>query len=140
MGFTTKLKSDWVDGEDRIVTTFILSYYDKKTDKDYEVPAGFYSDGASLSKVLWPILGHPFNSDVREAAVLHDWFYYSGIVSRREADRMFRQAMKACGANFVKRYLYWSGVRLGGWVPWNNYRARGHYVENFTIAIEELEP
>lgn len=124
MGFTTALRSDWVQGEDRIVTTQPLIYFDKKTGRDFVVPIGFYSDGASVPRFLWAVVGHPFNKDVREAAVLHDFLYFSGIVSRAEADRIFREAMQWSGAKWYKRYIYWSGVRAGGWKPWNGYRRK----------------
>lgn len=122
MGFTTALRVDFVDGEDRLILTQPLYYYDPETGLEIIVPIGFYSDGASIPRLLWTLVGHPFNRHVREAAVLHDYLYYSGKVSRADADRIFRQAMKWLEAPWYKRYAYWSGVRVGAGMVWAKYR------------------
>lgn len=85
--------------------------------KIYVIPAGFWTDFASvgifspLDKTLYP-------------ALIHDWLYYSGIVSRYRADRIFLEAMKFTGVSYVKRYTYYYGVRVGGWKPYNKYRKK----------------
>ena len=55
----------------------------------YTVPAGFVSDGCSLPRVFWRIIGNPLQADWVEEAVLHDWLYKFQPVSRREADKIF---------------------------------------------------
>ena len=39
-------------------------------------------------------------------------------VTRRAADRIFRQAMRDEGVAWVKRTLAWAMVRVFGWIPW----------------------
>lgn len=52
------------------------------------------------------------------AAVLHDYLYYSGEVSRAEADRVFRYAMADKGVFLTKRWAMWASVRCFGWMFW----------------------
>lgn len=58
------------------------------------------------------------------AAVVHDWLYASGMVSRRQADAIYREAMDSLGVNPVTRWTYWTAVRAFGWRPWRTHRAR----------------
>ena len=40
------------------------------------VPQGFWTDGASIPRFAWSIVGTPFESDYLQGAVLHDWLYH----------------------------------------------------------------
>jgi hypothetical protein len=77
----------------------------------FEVPAGFVTDLDSVPRlpVVWLLL----KGWSRGAAVLHDWLYSEGLVSRAEADRVFLDAMRATGVG-VQRFVIWAGVRLFG--------------------------
>lgn len=86
----------------------------------YTVPAGFVTDFASVPRGLWNILP-PFGRYSR-AAVLHDWMYHTGIVNRARADRIFLEGMAALGVSWAKRWAMYFGVRVGGWVRWNQCR------------------
>jgi hypothetical protein len=123
MGFLTILHTDWVDGEDRLVVKEVLKYYDEKTQTVFCVPPGFYTDGSSIPKQLWSLIGgHPFSYYLRAPGTLHDKLYFSGEVSRGNADRIFRQAIQSVGGSTAKAMICWLGVRVGGWVAWGNYR------------------
>lgn len=89
------------------------------------IPAGFVTDGASVPRVLWNILP-PFGAYSR-SALLHDWLYFSGECSRAEADRRFMESMEREGVSLWKRWVMYSGVRMGGWVAWNRYRSGQGY-------------
>ena len=89
-----------------------------------DIPPGFRTDFASVPKlfrfVVPPIGRHG------KAAVVHDylceykhawqvddqgnWAYYA--ISRKEADRIFREAMNVLGVGKVKRNVMFWGVRL----------------------------
>lgn len=85
------------------------------------VPAGYTTDFASVPRFLqWlaPSTG-PYSS----AAVLHDWLCDSLVgdptlppdsqISSRDADGLFRRAMRQEGVSPVLRWLMWCGVRWG---------------------------
>jgi hypothetical protein len=89
------------------------------------VPAGMITDLASTPRLLWPIL--PPTGSYAPAAILHDYLYLRGRldgepITRAYADRVFLEAMRALGVGIIiRRVVYW-GVRLGGWVAWNQHR------------------
>lgn len=85
------------------------------------VPAGFKTDLASVPRILWNILP-PFGS-YSSAAVIHDFLYQFNGVSRVQADAILNEAMQVQNVGRWTRWTIWSGVRLGGWKPWNAYRA-----------------
>jgi len=86
------------------------------------VPVDFETDGASVPRLLWPLL--PPTGRYLRAAILHDYLYtrikagepHALIRTRAAADREFRRAMAACGVSAPTRWLMWAGVRLGGWM------------------------
>lgn len=85
-----------------------------------DIPEGFVTDFASIPRIFWRVLP-PWDKHVT-ASVIHDWLYKSGRVSRALADQIFLWAMEDIGvAKWKRTVIYW-GVRVGGWVPYNNYR------------------
>ena len=82
------------------------------------VPAGFQTDLATIPKALWSILP-PFGRYSR-AAVVHDYIYteLTGIYTRKQADVIFRNIMKADGVGSVTRNSMYYAVRMGGRGNW----------------------
>jgi hypothetical protein len=81
----------------------------------FVVPAGFPTDFASVPRVVvWLV---PRFGRYTLAAILHDWLCRDGIgaglVSPRDADGLFRRAMRELGVPVVRRWLMWTGVRWG---------------------------
>lgn len=97
----------------------------------YTVPAGFFSDGASVPRFLWAL--YPaFGEAYEPAAWLHDYLYAyaelefgtdsDDMISRAEADGLFAEAIDATGFRGSGRFVIFNSVRLGGWKPWRKYR------------------
>ena len=86
---------------------------------NWTVCAGTIVNGASIPRILWPILGSPFVGAHRDAAVLHDAYYFkhSGH-TRKEVDEMFYDKMRADGVWYIKAKLMYYGVRVGGRKAW----------------------
>lgn len=82
----------------------------------FVVPAGFLCDKTSS------LLKRRGDHDI--AAVLHDWLYSTGGVSRAEADALYREAMQSLGVPGATVWTYYLGVRVGGWKAWGKHRAR----------------
>jgi len=89
---------------------------------DLMIPAGTPTDGASIPRALWSIVGSPFTGKYTPAAVLHDWLYLTGIYSRKESDQILYKAMIASNVPLWKADIICTGVRAGGWVAWNKHR------------------
>lgn len=116
----------WVDGHDWIVTkpfTYPSGEY------TVVVPFGFRTDFASIPRVLWNIL--PPTGTYGKAAVLHDFMYQTGKwmidgvpCTRSSADSVLRAGMDDCGVGGLTRWMIYTGVRVGGWVRWNECRLR----------------
>lgn len=84
-----------------------------------EIIRYFETDFASIPRFLWSIF-RPDAGDVRRSATLHDFLYrqpHCGF-TRAQADALFRVALKEDGAIFIKRWIFWVSVRLGGESHW----------------------
>ncbi|MEL7481534.1 MAG: DUF1353 domain-containing protein [Pseudomonadota bacterium] len=80
------------------------------------VPSRFETDFASIPPwARWLI--SPFGRH-SEAAVVHDWLYALGPTRdrrrRKEADRIFRRALRDVGIGFLLRNIMYRAVRFGG--------------------------
>lgn len=97
-----------------------LEYLDVSIGAHYIVPAGFVCDLASIPRRAQSVFSKI--GKYNRAAVLHDYLYRVGGVSRAVADGLFLTAMNELGVKWYKRWPMWAAVRVAGWVPWNKYR------------------
>lgn len=86
------------------------------------IKPGFVSDGASLPRFFWRFLGQPFEHAYLRAAVVHDYLYRTQICTRKEADTILFELM--LNSSPCRAPIFWLGVRLFGWVAWQNNRSR----------------
>jgi len=86
----------------------------------YEVPAGFASDGCSCPRFFWRMLSPALDFVTLIPSVIHDWFYETGLVSRKEADQLYYDMLVERGFGKIKSKLVYWGVRLGGSKHYNN--------------------
>lgn len=89
--------------------------YDDSAGHMISVPAEFETDGASIPRALWSIVGSPFSGgNYVQAAVIHD----EGCVSRQYpweiTHMMFYTAMLDSGVSEHQAKLLYFGVRVGG--------------------------
>ena len=82
------------------------------------VPPKFMTDFASVPRLLWVFF--PQWGKYGNAAVIHDWGYWSKERSKEETDRIFLEGMEVLGVGAVKRYLMYYAVRLFGWFAWHS--------------------
>ncbi len=86
------------------------------------VPAGFVSDLASVPDFAEPLL--PRAGEYANAAILHDYLYWTQSCTREQADNLMSIAMKDGGVAQWKDLLIHGAVRLGGQDAWNANRTR----------------
>lgn len=93
------------------------------TNYDYEINVlkGFKTDGASIPKPLWGIIGAPFNGNYTFAAIVHDALYQSEYLDRSIADKLFLDMMKELNVDFIKRYTMYIAVKSFGWLVWKKH-------------------
>lgn len=110
-------------------------HYVAENGDTFRIPAMFTTDFASCRVGRLTLLG--WRATYSPAAVLHDFLYREGIETRAEADRLFREALRAdrCSAYDVwKGYL---GVRLFGWRYWRQ-RRKGKRMSSSGIPSKEV--
>ncbi len=82
-----------------------------------DVPKGYVTDGASIPRLAWRLVGGPWSGLYKWAAVVHDYTYTSsffGHDGRQRADEVFLEAMYYSGVCYVKRQGMYVAVRLAG--------------------------
>lgn len=92
------------------------------------VPAGFCTDFASIP---WLILTtFLFGNRGHAGATVHDYLYKFGRVgnipiSRQDADKVLAEAVQVAPdlEPYVIAMALWSGVSIGGIIPWRKYRS-----------------
>ena len=85
----------------------------------YRVDSGFTTDGASIPRLFWRLIGPPFAARYAPAALIHDALYATGYGDRQAADRLFREMMAVLDVKPWRRLLMYAAVRAGGWLPWS---------------------
>lgn len=92
---------------------------------DVAIPRGFKSDGCSIPRAFWTLIGHPLDIDYMREAFLHDWLYYTQPCSRWTADSVMNDEMRKSGrVRHWRRRLIIFGLRVGGWKAWNAHAER----------------
>ena len=77
------------------------------------VPKGFSTNLTSVPKILQWL--YPADGPYAPAAVVHDYLYRRGKVSRKAADVMFYDALKVLKVSLFTRLGFYAYVRLNGW-------------------------
>lgn len=86
--------------------------YQPRDGREITVPAGYETDLASIPTKYQQ--RSPDQSPAARPGVVHDYLYTSHERSRREADRIFRQALREEGVPLGKRLAMWLAVRMNG--------------------------
>ena len=118
MNFPRPLRGEFV-GKGQWKLTDLFEY---KNMPDWVIiPAGFKSDGASIPKIAWSLIGSPWGKYAK-SAVIHDYLYRTQTTTRKEADKIFLDGMKILGVSWWRRGTMFNCVRLAGFIPWRNRR------------------
>lgn len=84
------------------------------------IPAGFRTDFASIPRIFNNIF--PKTGRYGKPAVNHDHRYFTGDISRREADIEFYRAMLSQEVKKWKAWLFYKAVRMFAGGIWKKYR------------------
>lgn len=84
------------------------------------VKAGYKSDGASIPRVAWRVIGNPFE-EYLAAAVIHDILYDTEIWDRKKADECFLDLMECLGVGKIRRKLMYRAVRMFAAGTWKKH-------------------
>ena len=103
-----------------IVSRFSYDVGSENSGDRIEVAQGFVTDFATVPRLLWWFL--PRWGTYGNAAVIHDWLYWTQARSRKESDDIMREAMGVLNVAGYKQVLIYWAVRLFGWWAWNRNR------------------
>jgi hypothetical protein len=82
--------------------------------KSWTAEAGFVTDGASIPRPFWSVVGGPLDGPYREAAIVHDKYCVVRSEPYRAVHRMFYYATVAAGVPQQKALVLYGGVVVGG--------------------------
>ncbi len=110
--------SHWVGD----VSVMVLEHYQRFCTSAgwITVPTGTFTDGLSIPKAAWPIVG-PANGPAFRAGILHDFLYskasdrHYGHLDRQDADELFLETMHNLGIGWARRNTIYAAVRAFGW-------------------------
>lgn len=90
-----------------------LKYIDSER-REWFAWKGTVTDGASIPRFLWTVIGSPYTGNYRRAAVIHDFYYTNLFRYKEDVDEMFYDAMISDGVVKAKALLmYYAVVRFG---------------------------
>lgn len=84
------------------------------------VPVGFIHNGPSIPDRLRGIVFYTHR--LLRPSIVHDYLYTYGYKTgwtRKEADRLFLESLKAEGVGRIRRRVMWLSVRVAGWTAWS---------------------
>ena len=88
--------------------------------RTFTIPAGFESDGVSTPRFLWTTISPAIHPQTIRGGVDHDFVYReqpSGW-TRKDADRLFYDVIRADGFPLVRSKLAYAGLRMFGGKAW----------------------
>ncbi len=100
-----------------------------------EVSRGFKTDFASIPRLFWIVL--PKWGKYGNAAVIHDWLYFTQERSREEADRILLEAMGVLTVPRWQQLPIYYAVRYFGWFAWA--RNQWDREAGYSRVMEEAE-
>ncbi|UPH70567.1 DUF1353 domain-containing protein [Abyssibius alkaniclasticus] len=113
---------------------------DATAQEQITVPSGFMFDGASIPPGITLLLprSHPV---YMAAAALHDWLYVDVVWSgtRRQADRIFFDAMRELNTPKPWAWAMWLAVRAFGGFYWWPRRLRVRRGQPYDVADQIID-
>lgn len=108
----------------RTVITLADLSYTTNEGVTHTVLKGFITDGASIPRIFWSLIGSPFTGLYRKPSLVHDKFYATQKVTRKYADRIFLEGMKDEGVSWWRRKTMYFAVRAGAYFIWKRHAKR----------------
>ncbi len=111
--FDGELDLKWLDDGRRMQLLAPFAFTDG-AGLAWPVPAHAVIDGASIPRLLWGVVGGPYEGKYRNASVVHDW--YCAVRTREwpAVHRMFYEAMLASGVDAGRAKIMYLAVRYAG--------------------------
>lgn len=109
-GFSGDLVFRWDPPPSREMTLLSPISFKDIHGETWSVPAGSKTDGASIPRVFWSVIGGPFDGPHRDAAVIHDYFCVVRTHSWKDTHRVFYEAMLARLVDSITAKIMYAAV------------------------------
>jgi len=106
--------------------TFVITLY-----------CGLKSDGASIPRTLWGVVGCPFGGSYSRSAFLHDALYRSRLFDKHTCDGLFLEAMRSESVDAISSSLLYNAVVEFGNSSYANTSNMINYRDLVQIKIKE---
>jgi hypothetical protein len=80
----------------------------------WDVPPNTEVDGASIPRILWTLVGGPWEGRYRDASVVHDYYCSVRSTDWKAVHRMFYDGMLASYVPVYQAKIFWAAVRFAG--------------------------
>ncbi|HSY51140.1 MAG TPA: DUF1353 domain-containing protein [Thermoanaerobaculia bacterium] len=116
-------KVEYLNGATRVRLLEEFAYHDC-TGRRWTAPKGLVSDGASIPRELWTIVGSPMMGPHFFAGLLHDARYRLADCTKEEADLLLWDACLCGGTSEADALAIAEGVAVGGAGAWAENAAK----------------
>lgn len=108
----------WIEGSASALLLYPFRFVEPNG-ATHEAREKLRTDGASIPRWAWWIIGHPFRGKYRESAFLHDQLCQDGVAGKcplpsPKVHMLFRRCIRAQGGSSLKAWAMWAAVRLAG--------------------------
>jgi hypothetical protein len=105
--------------------------------KEWNVPTGYKTDGASVPSALWALYP-PFTGNYRSAAVIHDYYCDNKERGWQDTHKVFYFAMRAAHVDETTAKVMYSAVYLFG-PRWGPGTEPGRHAAPLAATTEQQE-
>jgi hypothetical protein len=114
--FKGRVVTEWLKdtGDDRLMRLEEDFIFDDDNGIRWIATKGNITDGASIPRAFWSLMGGPLAGKYRRAAVIHDVYCKAQDRPHRAVHKMFYEAMLADGVGKIKaKTMYWAVKTFG---------------------------
>lgn len=111
--YVGKALVEMLDDGRRVKLASPFAYIDPRR-RRWDVPKNAIVDGASIPRMLWTLIGGPFEGKYRNASIIHDWYCDTRLENWKLVHRMFFDAMITSSVPVIMAKTLYAGVYLGG--------------------------
>lgn len=111
--FPDRPQLEWLD-DGREMSLLRKFVYIDQAQMEWTSPKDSVVDGASIPRILWSMVGGPYEGQYRNASIVHDTECDAKTHEWRAVHRMFYNASRAGGVGWIKANLMYAGVYYFG--------------------------
>jgi len=104
------------------ITMSEITFYSEVVKQYIKVPVGTRTDLGSIPQFLQGVF--PKDGKAMFGYILHDYLYQTGMFDRNTCDDILKEAMTVLGVVYWRILSVRSGLKLGGWKAYNDYREK----------------